>query len=115
MLLGTITPCDYARDRHRDMLMWRNLWTILIFAFGTSVIIFLVLAIFFFLRQDWLPGGITTLATIVDSVGVKWVTDRRAEAVKEEEEAYKNVMDTCKDTKSADNLRIKQTVLGVFR
>jgi hypothetical protein len=38
-----------------------------------------------------LPGALTTLGTIVEGAGIKWVADRRADAVKEEEDAYKEV------------------------
>jgi len=97
------------------MAMWRNLWTILLFAFGAAVVVFLVLAVLFFLRQDWLPGAITTLMTIVEGAGIKWVADRRAEAVKEEEAAYKDVEEKCKNTTGADHLRAKQMLFGRFR
>ena len=95
--------------------MWRNLWMILLFTFGASVVVFLVLAIVFFIRQDWLPAALTTLGTIVQGTGIKWVADRRAEAVKEEEEAYNDVKKECGDTSAADGLRAKQTILGRFR
>jgi len=95
--------------------MWRNLWTILLFAFGASVVVFLVLAIVFFIRQDWLPATLTTLGTIVQGTGIRWIVDRRAEAVKEEEEAYNDVKKECGDTSAADGLRAKQTILGRFR
>lgn len=110
-----ITPCGYARERHHNIAMWRNLWTILLFAFGAAVMVFLVLAVLFFLRQDWLPAALTTLGTIVEGAGIKWVANRRAEAVKEEEKAYKDVKDQCKDTTTADNLRAKQMLFGLFR
>ena len=48
-----------------------------------------------FVRQDWLPGALSTLGTIVNGVGIKWVYERRMEAVKEEEEAYKHVEEIC--------------------
>jgi|SRR5713226_7010609 len=115
MANGIMTPCEYARERHRTIAMWRNLWTILLFAFGASVVVFLVLSVVFFLRQDWLPGALTTLGTIVEGAGIKWVANRRAEAVKEEEEAYKDVAEKCKDTSAADRIRSKQALFGRFR
>ena len=115
MTSGMVSPCEYARQRHRDLAMWRNLWTILLFAFGAAVVIFFVLAVFFFLRDDWLPGALTALATLVEGVGIKWVLDRRTEAVKEEEEAYRDVAEKCHDTASAENLRARHKLLGRFR
>lgn len=110
-----ITPCEYARERHHQTAMWRNLWTILLFGFGTAVVVFLILAIYFFIQKAWLPAGLTTLGTIVEGVGIKWVADRRAVAVEEEEKAYEDVKVACEDTTEADNIRAKQTILGRFR
>ncbi len=107
MTNGVVTPCDYARERHRNIAMWRHLWTILLFVFGTSVVVFLCLAVLFLLRQDWLPGAVTTLGTIVNGVSIKWIVDRRTEAVEEEERAYQDVKQNCKDATAADNLRAK--------
>jgi LPS O-antigen subunit length determinant protein (WzzB/FepE family) len=106
--------CKIAQDRHRNAALWRNLWTILLWVFGAAIIIFLVIAIFFFLRQDWLPGALTTLGTIVQGVGIKWVADRRADAVKEEEKAYKEVEEACGDRTRAEADRIRKD-LTLFR
>ena len=111
---GNVTPCEYARDRHRNLVTWRNLWTILLFAFGAAVVIFLVLAVIFFLRQDWLVGALTTLGTIVEGAGIAWVSKRRIDAVKEEEKAYKDVGEKCQDTSTADGLRNSMKLLGRF-
>lgn len=89
------TPCEYAIERHQNLLRWRNLWTILLFVFGTAVIIFLVIAIFFYLREAFLPGAISTLGTIVSGVSVKWVLDRRNDAKAEEEAGYQDVKTVC--------------------
>ena len=89
------TPCDYARARHRNLVIWRNLWTVLLFIFGIAVVLFLVLAILYFLRQDWLLAALTTVGTIVEGVGIKWVAERRTEAVAEEERAYEDVEEKC--------------------
>jgi uncharacterized membrane protein YcjF (UPF0283 family) len=110
-----ITPCEYARERHRNIAMWRNLWTILLFAFGAAVVVFLVLATVLFIRQDWLPAAFTTLGALVEGPVIKWVAGRRAEAVKEEEEAYNDVKKECGDTSAADGFRAKQKIFGRFR
>src|SRR5580698_6622363 len=90
-----MTPCEYARERHRDIARWRNLWTILVFAFGSSVIIFLILAIFLFLQTSWLPGALSSLGTIVTGVSSSWVLKRRAESVEEENAAFDLVTKIC--------------------
>jgi hypothetical protein len=93
--MAELTPCEYARQRHRDMARWRNLWTILLFSFGSSVILFLSVSTLLFLRESWLPAALTTLGAIVSGVGVKWVVDRRRESVEEEVAAYEYVKQIC--------------------
>jgi hypothetical protein len=71
------------------------MWTILLFIFGGTVIIFLCAAILLLIRQNWLPGAVSTLVTIVNSVGINWVLQRRTDSVKEEDEAYNDVQARC--------------------
>jgi hypothetical protein len=118
---NVVSPCDFARERYRNIAKWRNMWTILLFIFGATVIIFLCAAIFLFIRQSWLPGAISALGTIVNGVGVSWVVSRRAEAVKEEEDAYKDVVEKCPST-AADatmveikGLQNRQKLFRTFR
>ena len=112
---AVITPCEYARERHRNILMWRNLWTILLFAFGTAVIVFAVLAVALFIREEWLAGAIMALGTLAQGAAIKWVVDRRADAVREEELAYQDVAAKCQDTEAADQLRASQNLIGSIR
>lgn len=104
---AVITPCEYARRRHQKLAKWRNRWTVLIFAVGSTVVLFLIQAILLFLREAWLPGSIWTLATVVSGVGTSWVLARRSEAVKEEEEAYRDVSEKCQDEKTAHEVHSK--------
>jgi uncharacterized membrane protein YcjF (UPF0283 family) len=97
--------CKFAQERFRNAALWKNLWSILLIVFGTAVIIFAVIAIFFFIRQDWLPGALITLGTLVEGAGIKWVTDRRSDAAKEETEAYLEIGKVCNDTTGADKLK----------
>ena len=93
---GTIfNPCTLAAERYKSIARWRNLWTILLFIFGSTVIVFLCTAILLFINQGWLPGAISTLGTIVNGVGVSWVVTRRSEAVTEETAAYEDVKKVC--------------------
>jgi len=90
-----ISPCEYARERHQNIARWRNLWSILLFAFGTAVVLFLIVSIFLFLGQSWLPGAVSTLGTIASGAAMTWVTRRRVDAMQEEELAYKEVVARC--------------------
>jgi hypothetical protein len=107
--------CRLAQDRYRNAALWRNLWTILLFAVGAVVAVFLVLAVVFFLRQDWLPAAAAALGTIVDGAGMKWVVDRRKDAVEEEREAYQEVREACRDVSRADQLGSKLRLWGPIR
>lgn len=105
MPVQTTIVCKAAQDRYRNALSWLKLWSILLWVFGAAIVIFLVLAIFFFIRQDWLPGALTTLGTIVEGVGINWVVKRRTVAVEEEKEAYKGMQEDCKDMVRAEEIR----------
>ena len=109
------SPCEYARERHQNIARWRNLWTILVFAFGSAIVLFLILAILLFIRSDWLPGAVSALGTIVSSVGISWVLARRREAVEEEDKAYEDVIARCQTSASADALRSRLTLFGGIR
>jgi hypothetical protein len=76
-----ITPCEFARERYYNRALWRNLWTILLFVFGSVVVLFFVAAIVLFIRQNWVPGALATVGTIVQGAAIKWVVDRRTDAV----------------------------------
>jgi hypothetical protein len=89
------TPCDIAQERYSGILMWRNLWTLLLFIFGTAVVLVLVASIVLFIRASWLPAALTTLSTIVGGAGIAWVSKQRQTAVTEEKEAFNEVVTQC--------------------
>jgi hypothetical protein len=95
-----ISPCDFAVERYRNIARWRDHWTTLLFVFGTTVILFLCASILLFIGSNWLPGAVSTLGTIVNGAAVTWVLSRRNEAVREEEEAYKDVEAKCGEAKA---------------
>jgi uncharacterized membrane protein YcjF (UPF0283 family) len=109
------SPCEYARERHKNYSVWRNLWTGLLFLFGAAVVLFAGAAVFLFIRSAWLPVAVSLVGMIASGAGIKWVVNRRAEAVAEEERAYLDVLEQCGDTKEADEMRIKHKILGKFR
>ena len=111
-----ISPCEYARERHRNIARWRNLWTILLFLFGSAVVLFLCVAVLAFWKQAVLAGSLSTLSTIVGGVAIKWVLDRRREAVAEEQSAYDEVVARCgqAEAAAADAFRRKQSLFRRF-
>ena len=73
------------------------------------------MSVLLFLREAWLPAALSSLGTIVNGVVTKWVVDRRNESVKEEEAAYKDVVDKCQDKSPADKVRAKYTLFSGIR
>ena len=86
------------------------------FTFGAGIIIALVLAIFFFIRESWLSSAFSTFVTIVGSVPVKWVVSRRKTAVTEEENAYEAVKEACQSIEidQARHMRQKHKLFWKF-
>lgn len=107
--------CRIAQERYKNLLLWRNLWTILIFAFGSVVVIFLVMAIIFWLQKDFLPGALNILGMIVDGVAIFWVLARRNQAVEEEKEALEYVIQQCGDNETIEQFKEKLYLIGKLR
>ena len=92
------TPCDFAKIRYLGALRWLNLWNILLYVFGASVVLFLVAALLLFIRSTWLPGALTALGTIVSGAGIAWVVKQRTTAHTEEKEAFEGLSKACSPT-----------------
>jgi hypothetical protein len=117
-----IDSCEYARQRHRVLLQWRNLWTILLFVFGSCVVLSLVtIVLFVFLRQQYAEGLTTAIGGVVSGLAVSWVVARRNDARAEEEEAYRDVSEKCAQAQappgfasvpSPDELRTRYRLFG---
>lgn len=93
--MNDFDACRLAIERYRNFARWRNLWSILLFVLGASVVLFLLAAIFLLIREEWLPVALTTLGSIVSGVASKWVIDRRTESVKEEQNAFEAAQKYC--------------------
>jgi hypothetical protein len=106
--------CQFALERYRNFARWRNLWTILLFVLGASVVLSLLGAIFLFIRADWLPVALSTLGTIVTGLAAKWVMDRRVEAVREEQAAYEDAQKSCANGEAASARSQVDTQLKLF-
>ncbi len=121
MANGGITPCEYARNRHQNAVRWLNLWTGLLFVFASAVVLVLVLVILFFLRSSWVAGAVSTIATIVDGVAIRWVYARRQESLQEEKDAYSEVTKQCTADheqpaqQAAADLRLQAKLTTFFR
>lgn len=117
-----IDPCEYARQRHRVLLQWRNLWTILVFVFGSCVVLALVaIVLLVFLRQQYAEGLTTAIGGVVSGLAASWVVARRNDARAEEEEAYRDVTEKCRQAPapsgfgralSPDELRKRYRLFG---
>lgn len=87
--------CSFAMKRYVDKRRWLNLWTLLLWIFGVTVIIFCCTAILLFIRETWLPGALTVLGTIVNGAGIAWVVAQRRVAEAEERAAFKTFHNVC--------------------
>jgi len=97
--MATPDTCAVATERYFDKRRWLNLWTLLLWVFGVTVILFCCAAILLFITQTWLAGALTVLGTIVNGAGVGWVVTQRTTAEKEERDAFKVFTDTCGPSK----------------
>jgi hypothetical protein len=103
LVSATATRCDLAMQRYRNAAIWLNLWSILLFVFAIFVVGFLIYAILFLLREEWLQGGLGTLGVIVDGVAMNWVVGRRKDAKLEEAEAFGDIQNNCPQMIAAVN------------
>ncbi len=88
-------PCEYAKQRYQNFAKWLNLWKVLLFAFGTTVVIFCILAIILFINASWLPGALSVLGTLVNGLGIGWVVTQRNKAADEERDAFDVLTKAC--------------------
>lgn len=93
--MSTFSPCDFLYERWRNLAMWRNLWSILLFLVGTALALFLVAALLMFINKVWLAGALSTVATIANGVALNWIVVRRNQAVAEETEAKEDLLANC--------------------
>ena len=104
-------PCLYAMKRYVDKRRWLNLWTLLLWIFGATVVIFCCIAILLFIRETWLPGALTVLGTIVNGAGIAWVVKQRKGAEAEERSAFKTFRDECRGGKKSELELLGERVL----
>ena len=63
--------CSIAQERHHSTAMWRNMWTLLLWLLGVSIVAFLIMAVLFLLREAWLPAarqGDTALYQVLERI-----------------------------------------------
>ncbi len=104
--------CAIATDRYHRIALWRQLFTVLIFAVAVAITVFLVLTIVFATNKEWAATVATGLGTVVSGVPLRWVLKRRGEAKQEEEKAFKEVKSACGDTSRASAIATSLRLLG---
>lgn len=116
MKLSEIT-CRYAQERYNSILLWRNLWSILLFVFGFAIIVFALILLYFVLKQELVESFLTGLPAVVDCIAIKWVVDRRKESVQEEADAYAVLKEACarRTELNIDTLTEKYRLFRNFR
>lgn len=97
--------CAVAMDRHHGIALWRNLFTALIFAVAVVMAVTVGAAIVLALDENWVPAAIAAAGAAAEGKPLKWVLDRHGEAVKAEDEAFKQVREACGGTDDAEETR----------
>jgi hypothetical protein len=97
--------------RYQLLLRWRDRWTLLIYALGVATTAFLVTAILFFLNESWMPGALSTVASLLTGAAAKWLLDRRQQAVSEEERAYQELRHDLKAEQNSQKGQQSRSVL----
>lgn len=88
--------CVYAMKRYVDKRRWLNLWTVLLWIFGVTIVVFCSIAVLLFLRDTSLPGALTVLGTVVNGAGIAWVVRQRSVAEREERGAFREFSAECR-------------------
>jgi hypothetical protein len=89
------SKCEFEQQRYRQTALFRALYTWLVFAFTVVLTGILILALVFIWHKKWFEGAVTGTTSIVGGGGIKFLLDRRAEAVTEEKEQAQRVRDAC--------------------
>lgn len=87
--------CAFLLARWKNLALWRNLWTILLFVVGAACTVFFVAAIMWFITADWIAAAVSTVGTITHGMAIGWILARRNDAVAEEEKAKKELLEHC--------------------
>jgi len=96
-----LDPCAIAVMRYTDKRKWLNLWTMLLWIFGATVVLFFSVAIILFIKETWLPGAITVIGTMVNGAGIAWVVTQRKGAEQEERDAFTVLSTECGDRRKS--------------
>lgn len=102
---------DLADDRYRSLQRWRERWTLLIYILGVATTVFLIAAISLFINESWLPGALSTVASILSGAAVAWLLERRREAVAEEDQANQERKHDLKDEQDKQRSEQSRTAL----
>ena len=96
-----LDPYAIAVMRYTDKRKWLNLWTMLLWIFGATVVLFFSVAIILFIKETWLPGAITVIGTMVNGAGITWVVAQRKGAEREERDAFAALSTECGNRKKS--------------
>ena len=103
-------PAKLAYERYRSLALWRSLWTALIFVLGLATTIFLIASIFLFVRESWIPGAVTTLASVLTGGAGGWLLARRQEAIDAETAAFREAITTAEEEEKRKRADSRETI-----
>lgn len=108
--------CALALERHRNAARWLQLYNLLIFVLSAAVVVFAVVTLLLFAREDTIGGIAGAAGTVVGGTGIAWVLKRRGDAKKEEIDFYDEAVGRCTQGQPAgdtpQDVRAKTTFFG---
>ena len=105
--------CDLAKQRWYGNARWVSLWTILVFALRVISVGILILAIVYATDGEYGKAVVSGVASVLDGAAVAWILARRNEALKEANDAWKEVEEHCDSSADAEAARQKLTFMGI--
>jgi len=99
---------EAAANRHHSALLWKNLWTTLLFVLGIAVVGFLTTSLILLVRGAYLESAASGFATLLSGGGFAWILERWRDAKKDEQDAFRDLearQRAIKAAKQADSSR----------
>jgi hypothetical protein len=81
-----VSYCDLLVDRYQNALLWKNLWSGIVFFIGVALMFTIIQLLFSIGNTQLIEKANKSLAILVEGVALTWITAQRSKVVKELEE-----------------------------
>lgn len=89
--------CQRLWDRYIGYRNWRTLWDALVYFVGALFVIAIAFALLEYRTLDSIQKLVTTLSGIAGAGFLAWIVSRRTNAKQEEDNAFKEYTQDCKE------------------